>query len=525
MVSNDATWNVYEALQSRAVDLGRPVPARQGYEYGIPRGGTQQAVVFSQWGDRSEHLEQLYQAYKSCVWVSSCVDVVARSITAGGLKLVGEDHTNVRGSSTLSPVLQRIEYLTKFTNPREDMIQLLRSTITDLLVAGDAYLEVTWLAGEPVALYTLDASTMQVDADDHGTLLGYTQRIDTVRKPVIFKPDDVIHISLDAPRGGLYGTSPTDKALIPVVVWLFTSAVIKETMRKGNPRTIHFDFPKAATPSEKRNDQFWTRFMTRNLGPKNIGTPVISEGGVTSHDLGLGNVLELLAVNKAARDEIVGTFGVPPHKVGIIESGNLGGGTGESQAKDFRFNTCAPIELLVLEKLTYHIIQRGFGVMDHHYELDEVDYRDSEVVEKIRDQRLRDGAYTLNRYRAEIGEEPVDGGDDAVLVDRGKVIFWKDMAQYSQAEIAQMEKQTSVEAMGGELHVVNGGKPAPAAATQLAPGNRPGGPLDAAQGKAPRERGPREDMGALTEAYLRSYRARKKQALKQLPQVEETTHG
>jgi hypothetical protein len=83
-------------------------------------------------------------------------------------------------------------------------------------------------------------------------------------------------------------------------------------------------------------------------------------------------------------------------------------------------------------------------------------------VEVIRDQRLRNGSWTLNRYRAEIGEPPVDGGDDAVLVDRQNLVLWQDMAAMSKAMVA--------------------GKGAPGVAAGETP---PGGePLAAGQGPA-----------------------------------------
>ena len=65
-------------------------------------------------------------------------------------------------------------------------------------------------------------------------------------------------------------------------------------------------------------------------------------------------------------------------------------------------------------------------------------YRDSVIIENIRDTRLRNGAWTLNRYRAEIGEPPVPGGDDAVLVDRQNLVLWTQMKELSNAKIAAL---------------------------------------------------------------------------------------
>ena len=71
-------------------------------------------------------------------------------------------------------------------------------------------------------------------------------------------------------------------------------------------------------------------------------------------------------------------YGVPPAKASIIESGNLGGGTGEAQDKSFRVNTCAPIAELVLEKLNFAIVRMGFGIEGWRLKFEDIDWRDSD---------------------------------------------------------------------------------------------------------------------------------------------------
>jgi hypothetical protein len=185
--------------------------------------------------------------------------------------------------------------------------------------------------------------------------------------------------------------------------------------------------------------------MSQNLGPRNIGRPILTKGGATVHELGKQVVQELLHTLDQKRDEIVAAFGVPPAEAGIIESGNLGGGTGESQRRSFIVNTCQPLAALVLEKLDYHLCRHGFNIKGWHLKFEEVDMRDSLTIEQIRDMRLRNGAYVLNKYRNEIGEPPVPGGDDAVLVDRQNLVLWGDMPAMSRATIAYKLKDTGLE--------------------------------------------------------------------------------
>ena len=100
----------------------------------------------------------------------------------------------------------------------------------------------------------------------------------------------------------------------------------------------------------------------------------------------------------------------------------------DSQHRTFQINTCGPIAELVAEAFNYWLAVVAFKIQDWVLKFAEVDYRDSKIVEDIRDTRLRNGAWTLNKYRQEIGEPPVDGGDDAVPVDRQNLVLWADGA-------------------------------------------------------------------------------------------------
>lgn len=492
---------------------------RVGYEYGagLVPSSARNAAAYSQ--ERLQILNQLHQAYLTCPWVAAPVDLIARTVTAGGLEVVAdsEDDGTV---PTQTPEVERLKRLLKWTNPREDMVQLLRSAVIDLNLFGDAYIEVVTLLGEPVALYTLDATTMSVVADDHGEVTGYVQQVDGGggTRTAEFTPEQVIHISLDAPRGGVYGVSPAQKALLPVTAWLFAEATIKECFRRGDPPRLHVDLPHMQDTEVQR----WReQYMVFNLGPKAVGTPVLTTGGGAVSVLDPRKVTDYLDTTRQLRDEIIACFGTPPGKLGIIESGNLGGGTAEGQDKTFRVNTVIPIANLVLEKMNFHLVQQGFGIGNFHLEFGEIDYRDSAVVENIRDIRLRNGTYTLNRVRDEVGEPPVAGGDDPILVDRQNLVMWADMDAMSKAGIASKLKGTVLEP--GEVEPgepMGVAKAAPVGVPTTNPEDKPGLANDAIQGDAPRESvGIAVPMKRLPAGWDAEYRARRARALESLPRV------
>lgn len=431
------SWRIAEAVPATRALARAQVPERAGYVPGIPRGGLSeynQGIGEATQTDRRSQLQQLYEAYLTCPWAWAAVNAIARSVTAGGLVMDWDTDTGEGDEAPEKPAgVLAAERLIKFCNPRQNIRQLMRNVIVDLLVFGDALVEVTWWGHVPVALYNLDVPTTIPETDEHGTVTGYVQNTEQGLRAV-FEPRDVIHVSLDAPRSGPFGVSPTQAMLLPITAWLFAAATGKEMARKGLPPTIHADMP--ASMQQGQMNRWRAQVAAQNIGPRNIGTPWMTKGGAVLKELQAGKIGDVLKFLDQKRDEILSGYGVPPALAGVIESGNLGGGTGEEQRRTFEIDTCGPIGELVLEAFNFDIVQQGFGVDDWHAKFREVDYRASETVEKIRDMRLRNGSWLLNKYRVEIGEPPVEGGDEAVLVDRQNLVLWRDMAAMSKAMIA-----------------------------------------------------------------------------------------
>lgn len=502
------------------------LPERAGYEYGVPRGGLNEynaSVGSSTQTDRRSTLQQLYEAYLACPWAWASVNAIARTVTAGGL-VTDWDNDDGEGDEEQPdkpPQVLALERLLNYCNPTEDIRQILRNVITDLEVFGDAFIEVVWMAGIPVALYNLDCPTVTPIADEHGRIIGYVQVTDFGQRAE-FEPDDIIHISLDAPRSGIFGVSPTQAAMLPITSWLFAASTGKEMFRKGLPPTVHADFPSGTAQSEM--GRWRAQVAQQNIGPRNIGTPWVTKGGAQLNELQTGKVDQVEKYLDQKRDEIIACYGAPPAKLGIIESGNLGGGTGESQDKTFRVNTCQPIAELILEKLNFHIAKRGFGVEGWHLKFADIDMRDSKTIEEIRDSRLRNGAWTLNRYRTEIGEPPVDGGDEAVLVDRQNLVLWRDMDAMSKAQVAFKLKGTALEPSEpsvGEPVGVEKPEPEPVPPQLQAFAGQDNQPQDTQPPVLPGQQ--QDDQAAESWARAQAaYRARLREALRDLPSVSET---
>lgn len=305
--------------------------SRAGFDSDVPMGGATKYQPGGDYADgRPDFMQSLYAAYTGCPWLSAPIDAIARTVTAGGLQIaVGGEATADTTPDAPTKQVQRLQQLLDFCNPHEDTIQLLRGVVTDLGIYGDAFIEVVWLLGAPVALYSLDPATMTVTADEHGVVTGYDQTVDT--RTHSFEPSQVIHISMDAPKGSLYGMGIGQKALLPVTTWLFTAATIQETMRRGDPPHLHIDWPLEVPTDDVR--RWGGQYAVKNLGTANIGNPILTRGNATLKELQVAKLADYLAIQNACRDTILSVAGVPPAQVGVIESGNLGGGTGSSHIR------------------------------------------------------------------------------------------------------------------------------------------------------------------------------------------------
>lgn len=323
---------------------GGKQPERAGYLFGVPEGGlddVQAGMGASTGTDRKSMLQELYEAYLACPWSWSCVNAIARTITAGGLVTDwdADDDEGDQKAPGKPPEVLALEAFLAYCNPTQDIRQVMRNAVADLEVFGGAYLEIAWWGSLPVAIWNQDYPTTTPLADVHGSVTGYVQVSDYGQR-VQFEPRQIIYISLDSARSGVFGVSPTQAMMGPITAWLFAASTGKEMFRKGLPPVIHADLPQSMPENDAK--RWGQQYVSGNLGAKNIGRPITTRGGGKITQMQSGKVADVLAFLDQKRDEVIAGYGVPPAKAGVIESGNLGGGTGEDQDRALDLNTMIP---------------------------------------------------------------------------------------------------------------------------------------------------------------------------------------
>lgn len=360
--------------------------------------------------DDREKKDTYYKVYCGNQWVSGCVGAIAKRMTSGGWECVEvEKGKGKKGNK------RRIEDLLLLDNLEEDILQMLRSIVTDKLVFGEAFCELGFSGGTLSNLYMIDGITMTTHFDKHGVVTGYTQRLEKSTDTVQFEPREIVRWWLPDPRAKKKALSPIE--LLKDPVWLDRNMVTwgERFFRQGGKPSYWVEMGPDSDESDATRYIEW--YKENYTGVEAAHIPVAMYSGSKIHEYGKGSIeLDFAKSEDKQRDRVLVVYGVPPAMLNIIESGNIGGGTGESQNKAFIYNTVAPIEQLIMEKFNYRVVRQGMAITDWKVATRHADYRDDKEIADIEDKGLKNGSLTINEARQGRGRESVPGGDVPVMI-------------------------------------------------------------------------------------------------------------
>jgi len=114
---------------------------------------------------------------------------------------------------------------------------------------------------------------------------------------------------------------------------------------------------------------------------------------------------------KGLRDEILSEYKMPPYRIGIAETGSLGGSTAGESTKIYAGSVVTPLEETVEWLVTKKIFQEGLKCENYEFQLKELDLRDLDA-EAARDAIYFGlGALTSNQILARKGKQPYEEGN------------------------------------------------------------------------------------------------------------------
>jgi len=333
------------------------------------------------------------QMYEQTSWVRAVVSVICKAVTARGYSLTpsrpGADSKNA----------EALQEFFANCNPNDTLLEILDDVARDVYVFGNAFIEVVYGPdGRPRELWSLDATTVRARADEHGTILGYVQVPRLAARPgkVDFETREVIHFKLGTKGATLYGLSPLASLILPVTVDKYAQVYNRAFFVNGAKIRGAF-IMKNATPEQVERNRDYLAARAKN--PELAHSDLVMEGDVEFKQVGVNQKdMEFLELREFTRNEILAVYGVPPSKVSIIETGNIGAGTGDHQTQTFYEETILPFQMRVAEKLTKHVIRRGFGIQDWAFQFNKraIDEKDQAEIFNI---YLQNGVFTPDEVR------------------------------------------------------------------------------------------------------------------------------
>jgi len=118
---------------------------------------------------------------------------------------------------------------------------------------------------------------------------------------------------------------------------------------------------------------------------------------------------------KDNRDEVIAAHRVPPYRLGIAETGSLGGNVSRETTEIYKTSVVKPRQETLEDRLN-RLIREGFGIEGWQFKFDEIDTRDEAADVEKTSKLFAVGALSPNEVRARLSlGEPYEGGDGYFL--------------------------------------------------------------------------------------------------------------
>lgn len=345
------------------------------------------------------HFSSYKEAEKN-VWVSRSINAITEAMLNQGFTIETPENQ--------TPSIERVKYLENVFNSPEGaksditFYHLFRQVIHSFLLTGDAFIQInkdkrfdviTGFTFVPAELLCWDNNT---------------QRWCYRTKPSIqYEGDELIHIynpGIEL-QNQKWGVSILDSIKEPLKL-VYAGLIHNENIINNdglNPSSI-LSFDKDITDGAFVSEL--QRLDALSQQQKEGGTLAIK--GATYQNVAQTNRdLDFLELLKFNRDMIVTAFGVPPAKIGIIETSNLGNGSGESQDKTF-YDVISSHATTIEVAINKALRESGFS---ERFKFNMLDIEDKLRRVQIEQTKLNAGILTVNEVRDGYNLPPVEWGD------------------------------------------------------------------------------------------------------------------
>lgn len=400
----------------------------------VPHGdmGIDKAI---QSGLNNVNVETLYQTIKKSPEVTACMNAIVEDIMSDGWKFEGRQ----KPKKDAQDFVDKTRFFKKLAN-----------IIYDFLITGNGYQaklsvneqkfkslldrisqkEVMKKIGlskkevkekmfyemkqkgvfKPKDLQTLKSSTITIDYDEHGRINNYRQTVSG--KSVIFKPDEIIHISQINIGGSVYGFTPLEPLLSDIATLIFGKEYAGKFFENNGIPNLLINLPEAMG-TEDRNYQALKEALNEGKKKENKWRAIITTGPTNVEQIQpFTKEMQFVEMIKEFKVTVLMALGVPPERVNPQKS------EGDNKLSDYQgyFKKINFLQRIIEETLNKELFS-SFGDVkirfNRSYKIDEL--REANIISILVDRGLisvEEAREKIEMERKMDGKPPKQRGQD-----------------------------------------------------------------------------------------------------------------
>lgn len=338
-------------------------------------------------------------------WVYVCVNRIRNAVARTPLRLYRSNRAGDESKEILDPV-DRFFSLLRNPNPMDTRSEFWSQTVTFYELTGNAI----WLkvrdGGKRVReLWVVPSQYVRPGRVKDNVLQSYIFDGNN-GSPFEVPASEIVHHRQPNPKNRFWGLG----TLAAAAEAMQSQSAIKAAQLKSfsNDILASLYFSTEQNLDKASWERMYATIRAQFCGPAKAGSPVLLFGGVKPVTV-VQPPKEMMFRESGSltRDEIIGIFGVYPLLAGVVENAN--NANTASQERVFGQYTIHPKLVHIQERINKDLAPE-FGT-DVEVEFDNPVPDDLVMQANIRNRSVEVGTITINEARAEMGLEPIEGGD------------------------------------------------------------------------------------------------------------------
>lgn len=363
-----------------------------------------------------------FEAYMNNTWAFRCVNVIAQSAACVPFRAEKRDRKAEKPEWKWDDDCA-LAGLIEEPNNLDNTFEFIEGTLINLEAVGNAFWLIERMTGResslPMNLHNIRADRVKiVPKGKSREVKQYEYMRITGKNGPVWKPSEMVHLSLFHPTNPFFGLSPMSPALIPLILEFWVQAYNKAFFKNSGRLDAVLETDNILSKIAFRRAK---RMIKRFVGPKKAHQLAILEDGLKYKPVQAApKDAEWSGQRKQNMTEIMATWGVVPIMLGLTD--RTPWANAKEQKRVFWENTMTP----VMTRLAFWFNKRISS--EYNDEKSPIQYRarfdysnvaalkeDRQVLAEVLATLVKWRVLTINEARQELNKDEVPWGNQPIL--------------------------------------------------------------------------------------------------------------